>query len=161
MPSAALRRWTEWENGQTAIALDQARTEPVRVNRPALSQTSTGLDADWLQPIQEKMTELLGLQYDWDGRQSAAVRTESLVFAYSMLAQSMVPRTIFPSIVPLGNGGVQLLWSNAIADVEVEVVQPNEVFVYHLDRLSGAEDEWRTETEFSKLAALLRTSFAI
>ena len=81
------------------------------------------------------------------------------MFAYTMLAQAMGPRTVSPSIIPLGNGGVQLVWSTVTTDVEVEVVQPNQVIVYHCDRQSGTEEEWRTETEFSKLAAILRTSF--
>ena len=159
MNAVVARRWIGWPRDQTAIAFDEARTEKVQLNRPAMSRTSTGWEQDWLRPVREKMTELATLQYDWDGRQSAAVRPESLVFAYTVLAQAMSPRTIAPSIIPLGNGGLQLVWSNANAEVEVEVVRPNEVFVYHHNRQSGAEEEWQSETEFSKLSTILRSSF--
>jgi hypothetical protein len=76
-----------------------------------------------------------------------------------MLWQVMAPTTAVPSIVPLGHGGVQLLWSDALAEIEVEVTRPHQIVIYHLDRLTGAEREWPAEIEFSALADLLRGNF--
>jgi hypothetical protein len=76
-----------------------------------------------------------------------------------MLWQAMGHETAAPSIVPLGNGGVQLLWSGASAEIEVEVIRPNEIIIYYLDRRTGGDREWRAETEFSELADLLRAYF--
>jgi hypothetical protein len=105
------------------------------------------------------MQELLALGRDWDRRGSAAVRRDVLAFAYFMLSQIMAPTTAAPSIIPLGHGGVQLLWASPSIDVEVEVAQPNEIDVYQLDRATGTEDEWQARTEFSRLGDLLRSKF--
>ena len=76
-----------------------------------------------------------------------------------MLWQVMAPTTAPPSIVPLGHGGVQLLWSNSAAELEVEVTRPQQIVIYHLDRTAGTEREWPTEIEFTALAELLRANF--
>jgi len=76
-----------------------------------------------------------------------------------MLSEAMAPTTAPPSIVPLGHGGVQLLWSSPSVEIEVEVVQPNEIIIYHFDRAAGTEREWQATTEFSDLADLLRSAF--
>jgi hypothetical protein len=76
-----------------------------------------------------------------------------------MLSQVMAPTTAPPSIIPLSHGGVQLLWTNPSVEIEVEVVQPNEIIIYHLDRTAGVEHEWQATTEFSGLSDLLRSAF--
>lgn len=77
-----------------------------------------------------------------------------------MLWRAMGYETPAPSIVPLGNGGIQLLWSNDTTEIEVEVIRPNEIMIYYLDRQTGADREWPAETEFSALAELLRARFS-
>jgi hypothetical protein len=159
MRTNTLRLDTEWESAQTAVALDPVATRPVTVNRPVFGVACTRTEPQWVEPVRQRMSELATLTSNWDGRYSSAVRHDALSFAYSVLAQSMLPRTISPSIIPLGHGGVQLVWSNPTTEVEVEVIRPNDVVLYHHDLQSGDEDEWRTETEFSKLASLLKTTF--
>jgi hypothetical protein len=106
-----------------------------------------------------RVHELLALGKDWDHRGSAAVRVDVLAFAYSMLSQVMAPTTVPPSIIPLGHGGIQLLWTSPSIEVEVEVVQPNEIVVYQLDCVTGSESEWPATTEFSGLGDLLKSAF--
>jgi hypothetical protein len=114
----------------------------------------------WTEQVVWRLGELWKLGNNWDNRGSAAVRRDALFFAYQMLWQTMPPAAPAPSIIPLGHGGVQLVWSNDVSEIEVEVVRPNDVIVYYLDRPSGDEWEKRTETEFSELADLLRTKIA-
>ena len=64
-----------------------------------------------------------------------------------------------PSIVPLGHGGVQLLWHNAVADLEVEVVRPNEVVAYFFDKGTGHEHETALTTDFSDITNFLWSNF--
>ena len=71
----------------------------------------------------------------------------------------MAPTTASPSVIPLSNGGVQLVWAGNQVDVEVEVMHPNQALVYSLDHQSGVETEWQLTTEFSPLSALLRSKF--
>ena len=148
-----------WPQPQRALAFADAVSEPVTVVRPALSPQSTASLPLWLDPTLHRMQELLDLHGDWDRRGSAAVRVDALAFTYSMLSQIMAPTTIAPSIVPLGHGGVQLLWASPSVEIEVEIVQPNEITIYHLDRATGAENEWQATTEFSGLGDLLRSAF--
>ena len=148
-----------WPRLQRTAVFADAASEPVTVVRPTVSPPSTASVPRWLDPTLRRIQELFDLGRDWDRRGSAAVRGDALAFAYSMLSQAMAPTTAPPSIVPLGHGGVQLLWSSPSVEIEVEVVQPNEIIIYHLDRVAGTEREWQATTEFSDLADLLRSAF--
>ena len=99
------------------------------------------------------------LQFNWDRRGSAEVSIDALRFALNILSQVMPATAPAPSIVPLGHGGVQLLWHNAIADLEVEVVRPNEVVAYFLDRRTGREEETALTTDFSDITNFLWSNF--
>jgi hypothetical protein len=144
------QRWTGFVN---------ADVDPVPAARPLVSPQSTASRPQWFEPTLRRIVELLELGPNWDGRGSAAVNRDALSFALHMLWQTMGYATAAPSMVPLGNGGVQLLWSNASAEIEVEVIRPNEIMIYYLNRQAGADREWRAETEFSELADLLRAHF--
>ena len=148
-----------WPRPQRTAVFADAASEPVTVVRPAVSPPSTASPPRWLDPTLRRIRELFDLGRDWDRRGSAAVRGDALAFAYSMLSQVMAPTIAPPSIIPLGHGGVQLLWMSASAEIEVEVVQPNEIIIYHLDRTTGVEREWPATTEFSDLGDLLRSGF--
>lgn len=148
-----------WPRPQPTVVFADAVSEPVTVVRPAVGPPSTASPPQWLDPTLRRIRELFDLGRDWDRRGSAAVRTDALAFAYSMLSQVMAPTTAPPSIIPLSHGGVQLLWTNPSVEIEVEVVQPNEIIIYHLDRTAGVEHEWQATTEFSGLSDLLRSAF--
>jgi hypothetical protein len=154
----ALDQWS-WSDSIAAQTIDAALRAPMAVSTSMLGRTDVGFVPEWVNVFQQRIAELHGLRRDWDGRGSAAVRPDALFFAYSVLGQSMAPATVAPSVIPLGHGGVQMVWSSADADVEVEVVQPNEVIIYHLDKASGTEREWHAATEFSDLSTLLRAVF--
>jgi hypothetical protein len=149
-----------WRQRQQTMVFADSVSEPVTVAPPVVSPPTTASLPLWLEPTLSRMRELSALGRDWDRRGSAAVRQDALQFAYSVLMEVMAPTTPAPSIVPLGHGGVQLLWKSPSAEIEVEVVLPNNIIIYHLDRTNGAEDEQAATTEFSALARLLRSAFA-
>ena len=91
-----------WPQPQRALVFTDSVSEPVAVVRPVVSPQSTASPPQWLDPTLRRIQELLTLGRDWDRRGSAAVRTDVLAFAYSMLSQVMGPTTLAPSIVPLG-----------------------------------------------------------
>jgi hypothetical protein len=140
-------------------AVDPAKPQPILITKAASGAPRAVKLTPWHIVFMEKFANLVNLGRDWDGRGSAAVRGDALVFAYSMLQSSMAPGTTPPAIVPLGHGGISLNWSNAAADIEVEVVGPNDVVIYYLDHATGEEREWPSATEFSELSSLLRTAF--
>lgn len=155
------RRRPTWPLPQRAeaFAFGDTVSERVIVPRPVMSPPTTASLPLWLEPTLSRMQELLALGQNWDRRGSAAVRVDAIEFAYSMLSEVMASTTAAPSIVPLGHGGVQLLWTSPSAEVEVEVVKPNTIIVYHLDRMTGEEKEWSATTELSGLARLLKSAF--
>jgi hypothetical protein len=68
----------------------------------------------------------------------------------------MTPTSPPPSLIPLGHGGVQLVWDNRLAELEIEVIAPHEMIVFILDKASGEEREWPLPTaDFSEIAELI------
>jgi hypothetical protein len=137
----------------------QSVSDPVRLQTPQVSTPSTATIPRWFNPTLMRLVELLDLIDNWDQRGSAAVRPDAASFALTVLYQVMPPTAPAPAIVPLGHGGLQLLWSNAMSDLEVEILRPNEVISYHLDKGSGAEDERQLTTEFSPITDVLWSRF--
>jgi hypothetical protein len=137
----------------------QSVSDPVRLQSPQVSAPSTATTPRWLDPTILRLTELLDLPKNWDQRGSAAVRRDAASFTLTVLSQVMPPTAPAPAIIPLGHGGLQLLWSNARSDLEVEVLGPNDVVSYHLDKSSGTEDERVLTTEFSPIIDVLWSRF--
>jgi hypothetical protein len=145
----ARQTWSQPESTTVATSITESVAfKPVHSEPP------------WIEPTLSKMSTLLGLNRNWDRRGSTAISGDALSFAFSMLCQTMAPTTPPPSIIPLGHGGIQLIWSGQNAEIEVEVERPNEIVIYYRDQVSGEEREWSAATEFSELAKLLRSTFA-
>jgi hypothetical protein len=163
MTAVALRRYYEEEQWPpplgTANYFSQSVSEPVGYQRPQVSIPSTVTEPKWVAPTIARMRQLGALKDDWDQRGSAEVSFDALVFAWGILGQVMPPNAPPPAIVPLGHGGVQLLWNNAACDLEVEVVRPNEVIMYHLDNRTGREEETPLTMELSALTNILWSYF--
>jgi len=160
--SLALERQenTPWTPLQEMAWFGAAQTDQISVNRPLISPETTVSMPAWLDQVGKGIEKIWELGRNWDGRGSAAVRRDVLSFALQMLWQTMLPNTAAPSLIPLGNGGVQLIWSNELAELAVEVIQPNDIYVYYIDRLTGSEREWQSGTEFSELAIVLKAKFS-
>jgi len=126
---------------------------PVNGSEVALPTTSD--DMPWLATVRKRMNEIRRLKYNWDGRGSARVPTETLAFAFSMLTSTMPPKAAVPAIVPLGDGGLQLVWYSPRCDIEVEIAKPNQVNIYHHDHLTGTEREWDESTDVTRLSDIL------
>jgi hypothetical protein len=137
----------------------QSVSEPVGYQRPEVSVPSTNAQPKWVEPTVARMHELVPLQFNWDRRGSAEVSVDALHFALNILGQVMPASAPAPSIVPLGHGGIQLLWHNANADLEVEVVRPNEVVAYFLNKRTGHEHEIPLTTDFSAITNFLWDNF--
>jgi hypothetical protein len=105
-----------WRQRQQTMVFADSVSEPVTVAPPVVSPPTTASLPLWLEPTLSRMRELSALGRDWDRRGSAAVRQDALQFAYSVLMEVMAPTTPAPSIVPLGHGGVQLLWKSPSAE---------------------------------------------
>lgn len=135
-------------------------TEPVNVaDWSDAARVLTSVQPPWQSTVVTRMLQLLTLKNNWDGRRSAAVRLEVLTFSLEMLSGIMMSNTIPPSIIPLGHGGIQLIWSNDQYELEVEVAAPPEVLIYFNNKGEGIEREFRAGTDYSELAELLKVMF--
>jgi hypothetical protein len=141
------------------VHFSQSTSDPVGYQRPEVSDPSSATRPKWVEPTVARLQELAPLLFNWDQRGSAEVSIDALRFALNILSQVMPATAPAPSIVPLGHGGVQLLWHNAVADLEVEVVRPNEVVAYFFDKRTGQENEWPLTTDFADITNILWNNF--
>ncbi len=141
--------------GTSSASYAEVYTENVQVSSSEIGSPSTSDDVAWVPPVQKRMSEIRRLKNDWDGRGSASVPSETLAFAFSMLSNIMPPRAPAPAIVPLGDGGVQLVWYSRRGEVEVEIARPNQVIIFHQDRVADTEREWEASTDFRRLSDIL------
>jgi hypothetical protein len=136
-------------------------TEPVMIiDIENSTKVPPAAPANWMNEVIARVQDLSTLEKNWDGRGSAAVKAEVLYFAVlNVLAASAAPSTVAPSMIPLGNGGIQMVWSNEDAELEVEVAAPLEVIVYFHNRRTNEEREFSTGADFSELGRILKERF--
>jgi hypothetical protein len=154
----ALKDWS-WQENPPGVTVDAAITESIQLIPPAVSRASPGSAPSWVEGFMNEASQLMGLRRNWDGRGSSAIKMEAISFAYSVLGRSMTPTTIGPAVIPMSNGGVQLVWAGQTAAIEVEVVNANEATGVYINHTTGVERELKFTTEFSVLSNLLRTTF--
>lgn len=142
-----------------ASQFSPAISEPVSYQRAQVSAPSAATQPKWIKPTVARLNELADLKANWDQRGSAEVSGDAINFTTNILNQVMSETTPPPSIVPLGYGSLQLLWINNAADLEVEVVRPNEVVAYFLDKTIGREVELLLTSDFSPIANFLSLHF--
>ena len=153
-----LDRWDDL--GSDLGRFSDARTRPLHIPAPEISERTTTSVPTWLQPTRDRFSELLRLDDDWDQRGSAQVRSDVLNFALgNVLPKILLPTSPAPAVIPLGHGGVQLVWNTRTAEIEVEVIAPLAVIAYHFDKATGEETEEQLTLDFSSLAKLMRSAF--
>src|SRR3974377_2467908 len=114
-----------WDLGSNTGRFSKAKTAPFRIAAPQVSEPTTSTEPIWFESTLAQFLKLAELENDWDGRGSAAVRLDVLSFALrSVLPEIMPPTAPAPAVIPLGHGGIQLVWNTAKADIEIEVAHP-------------------------------------
>jgi hypothetical protein len=158
-PTLALKQ--EWDDlASDSGRFSEARTRPLRIPAPEISERTTRSVPAWVQPTLDRFLELAELQGDWDQRGSAQVRLDVLSFALrSVLPKILPPIAPPPAVIPLGHGGIQLVWNAKSAEIEVEVIAPNSVIAYHFDKATGQEIEEQLTIDFSSVANRMWAAF--
>jgi hypothetical protein len=159
-PALALRQG-HWEDyGSDVSRFSDAATRPLRIPAPEVSERTTVSVPTWLQPTLDRLLELAEFQYDWDKRGSAQVRRDVLSFALrSVLPKILPPTAPAPAVIPLGQGGIQLVWNTPKSEIELEVIEPYSVIAYHFDKETGEESEEPLTMDFSNLAKLMWSEY--
>jgi hypothetical protein len=159
-PAVALKQ-DQWEDLASDLGrFSDARTRPLRIPAPEISERTTASLPTWFQPTLDRFLELAEFQENWDQRGSAQVRRDVLSFALrSVLPKILPPTAPAPAAIPLGHGGIQLVWNTNTAEIEVEVIAPYSVIAYQFDKVTGQETEEQLTMDFSDLAKLMWSTF--
>lgn len=147
-----------WEYPSVTAGISYFQADPVVVPVARVSPPITTRSAAWLEPIRAQFSELLALPANWDGRGSAAIKQDTLMFAVMFLFQTLPANAQVPGIIPLGNGGIQLIWHGRRGELEIEIVGPFQVEVFFQDE-NGTESAWRVSNDFASIGDLLRERF--
>lgn len=158
---ATVLKKDQWEGLASDLGrFSDARTRPLHIPSPEISERTTTSVPTWFQPTLERFLELAELEGDWDQRGSAQVRRDVLSFALrSVLPKILPPTAPAPAAIPLGHGGIQLVWNTKTAEIEVEVIAPYAVVAYQFDKKTGQEKEEQLTMDFSDLAKLMWSIF--
>jgi hypothetical protein len=141
-------RYDPWPGSDSTGRFAQAVAEGVSIARPEVSAPTTHREAPWMKIVHDKIYELARLREDnWDGRGSAAPRTDVLAFVWVILGQIMPYNGEAPGIIPLGHGGVQLEWRGPGRELELEIARPHEIEGTLFNLNNGAELEIRADAE--------------
>jgi hypothetical protein len=151
--------WGQSQGSSGSRFSNSVSKPPAAIPQPRVSPASTMGEPQWLSPVKAKLHELSALRRNWDSRGSASISPDITEFTITILARVMPPNAQPPSIIPMGRGELQLIWDVAGGELEAEVIKPNEVVAYYLDRSTGQEQEWHMTTQFSRLSDILWSAF--
>jgi hypothetical protein len=129
--------------------------------QPSLGPASTAATPVWLLPAYGRLRQLEQLKSNWDGRHSAAVSIDAILFSREVLSRIMPPTMRPPSIVPLGHGGLLLSWEFEGAELDIEVIAPNKLIATYKDKATDIEEEWLASNELSRLVTLLWSNLTV
>jgi hypothetical protein len=109
----------------------------------------------WVEPTISAFMRVQSLPENWDSYGSKKVNSDMVVQSLSILGQIMDPASPAPSVVPLGDGGLQLEWHRNQQDLEIVLPADELPQFYYKDRRAGTEQEGPAG-DVSSLARLLR-----
>jgi hypothetical protein len=109
----------------------------------------------WVLPTISAFMRVQSLPENWDSYGGKRVDSDMVVQSLSVLEQIMGSTSPAPSVVPLGDGGIQLEWHRNQQDLEIAFPPDDLPQFYYRDRRVGAEHDGPA-SDVSNLAQLLR-----
>ena len=110
--------------------------------------------SSWFGPVVDRLQESMRLDQGWDSYGGSPIAVSAVQDAISFLASTLDRDSVAPAVVPMSDGGLQLLWHRAGIDIEVTFAADG-AELYTRDLETGGEMEWPTLTEAA------RTHFAL
>jgi len=108
----------------------------------------------WLEPTLSAFLSIRSLGENWDSYGGKKTSDDLIKLALSILTQIMPVNAPVPSVVPLGDGGLQLEWHRKQQDLEIVFPVDTTPTFYYCKNNSGVETEGFA-TDFLKLATLV------
>ncbi|HWK25917.1 MAG TPA: hypothetical protein VNS09_05100 [Solirubrobacter sp.] len=94
-------------------------TTPVAKSTHVMTFAMQDLAAPWLRDAMDRISDLTALAMNWDSYGARPVEADLALQAVTFLMRVAFEEVPEPSIVPLGDGGIQLEWHVAGIDLEI------------------------------------------
>jgi len=109
----------------------------------------------WVGPTVSGFMRVQSLPENWDSYGGKRIGSDIVIQSLSILGQIMDSVSPAPSVVPLGDGGLQLEWHRNQQDLEIVFTADELPQFYYKDRRAGTEQQGPAG-DVSNLARLLR-----
>jgi hypothetical protein len=96
---------------------------------------------NWVRPTISGFTEIQRLPENWDSYHGRVVSRDLIKQSLFVLSHVMKPDFPAPSVVPLGDGGLQIEWHRKQQDLEIVFAADDAPQFYYRNRTSGNEQE--------------------
>lgn len=110
---------------------------------------------NWISPTVNALVRVLALPENWDSYGGRKVNAAFVAQALEVLSRSMPRNLTAPSVVPLGDGGIQLEWHRRQQDLEI-TFSPDEPPQYFYRNRATDEDQEGSPVNHRELAQLLQ-----
>jgi hypothetical protein len=141
-------------------AFDNAAFQRKGFNRPKFGHVVNGHFAshrvivdghksEWNRLLSKRFDQMCALELGWDGYSGRPVKASCASFAANILEHLYRVGLEAPSLVPGGDGTVQIEWHHNQFDIELDVLAPNKVRAYRHDCESDQDEEVDIENDFS------------
>jgi hypothetical protein len=96
-----------------------ATTDYLQTPRIRLFVSPEITSSSWFRPVLEQLTTAMTLPRNWDSYGGRPVMIASVEKAVLFLLSNMRTQSLPPTVVPMSDGGVQLVWHDNGVDIEV------------------------------------------
>jgi hypothetical protein len=110
----------------------------------------------WVEPTISAFIGVQSLPENWDSYGGKKINRDMISQSLSILELIMDVDSPAPSVVPLGDGGLQLEWHRKQQDLEIVFPAKDLPQFYHKDNRAGTEQEGLA-SDVTNLAQLLRS----
>ena len=121
---------------------------------PVAFSGMAGAPAAWLKQLTDRLLSFLRYPPGWDGYGGRPIDHSTAQFAAEILATCASVQAPAPSLVPLAYGGVQIEWHRCGWDIEIEIADPNEVYLFAAPQ-KGRSHHFQLGANISKLRPYL------
>lgn len=136
---------TVFQNGiisvtDTLAPKERAFGQLVRVSVP---------NSNWIQTLRNRLDEISSLPNGWDGYFGRAVTFTNALFAANLINRLYRKDISPPSLVPGGDGTIQIEWHEGGYDIELDIAEPYLVYASRHSIITGTMEEITLDNDFT------------
>ncbi len=116
--------------------------------------TLSGVEPEWRDVFSARIERLRGLSRGWDGPGSVPVQGRLLLQAVQIVMEALggSRKASPPSLVPGGDGSLQIEWHTELGEIEFDLAVNGRRSIWIHDRLTGEEIEGEDERALTLLS---------